>query len=94
MSHGGEASGTGANPDFNEAERLDPRNVHLLTPARGSTYSLFVVSPKRCESLIRFSILHRTTWISSVGKGGIAQAEGDLPRAAALLAPLHPAARR
>jgi hypothetical protein len=25
----------------------------------------FVVSPKRCESLIRFSILRRTTWIPS-----------------------------
>ena len=31
MSHGGEASGTGARVYFNEAERLDPRNVNLLT---------------------------------------------------------------
>ena len=50
----------------------------------------FVVSPKRCESLTRFSISHRTTWIPSRIKAAIAQAEGDLPRASALLAPLHP----
>ena len=31
MSRGDEASGTGASLYFNEAERLDPRNVHLLT---------------------------------------------------------------
>ena len=31
MSSGGEASGTGARSYFNEAERLDPRNVRLLT---------------------------------------------------------------
>ena len=61
-------------------------------PARGLPISVFVVSRKRCESLIRFSILHRTTWIHLCLKAGIAQAEGDLPRAAALLAPLHPSA--
>ena len=42
--------------------------------------------------MIRFSILRRTTWIPSRTKAAIAQAEGDLPRAAALLAPLHPSA--
>ena len=47
---------------FNEAERLDPRNVSLLTQ-HALSYIAFVVSPKRCESLIRFSILHRTTSI-------------------------------
>ena len=31
MSRGGEASGTGAKSYFNEAERLDPRNVYLLS---------------------------------------------------------------
>ena len=40
--------------------------------------------------MIRFSILRRTTSIPSRIKAAIAQAEGDLPRAAALLAPLHP----
>ena len=42
--------------------------------------------------MIRFSISHRTTWIPSLSKAAIAQAEGDLPRASALLAPLHPSA--
>ena len=50
---------------FNEAERLDPRNVDLLTQHAHFLYQSFVVSPKRCESLIRFSILHRTTSIPS-----------------------------
>ena len=47
---------------FNEAERLDPRNVSLLTQ---HAYFLldFVVSRKRCETLIRFSISYPTTWI-------------------------------
>ena len=40
--------------------------------------------------MIRFSISHRTTWTRSCLRRVIAQAEGDLPRAAALLAPLHP----
>ena len=40
--------------------------------------------------MIRFSISHRTTWTRSCLRRAIAQAEGDLPRAAALLAPLHP----
>ena len=31
MSRGGEASGTRARAYFNEAERLDPRNVNLLS---------------------------------------------------------------
>ena len=47
---------------FNEAERLDPRNVYLLTQ-HALSYIDFVVSPKRCESLIRFSISRRTTSI-------------------------------
>ena len=65
---------------FNEAERLDPRNVNLLTQ-HALSYIAFVVSRKRCESLIRFSISRRTTWIPLALKAAIAQAEGDLPRA-------------
>ena len=49
---------------FNEAERLDPRNVDLLFQHALPT-STFVVFPRRCESSIRFSRLHRTTWIPS-----------------------------
>ena len=51
---------------------------------------LFVVFPKRCESLIRFSISYPDDVDTLAFKAAIAQAEGDLPRAAALLAPLHP----
>ena len=78
---------------FNEAERLDPRNVNLLSQ-HALSYMAFVVSPKRCESLIRFSISRRTTSIPSRLKAAIAQAEGDLPRASALLAPLASGRRR
>ena len=49
---------------FNEAERLDPRNV-TCSPSTRFPISLFVAFPKHCESLIRFSISHRTTWIRS-----------------------------
>ena len=49
---------------FNEAERLDPRNVELLTQ-HAISYMYFVVSPMHCERLIRFSILRRTTSIFS-----------------------------
>ena len=45
---------------FNEAERLDPRNVNLLTQ-EATTISLFAVTRKLCESLIRFSISRQTT---------------------------------
>ena len=65
MSRGGKVNGTGVSRYFNEAERLDPRNVRLLNEPGVFVYPYFVVSPKRCESLIRFSISHRTTWIPS-----------------------------
>ena len=68
------------------------RATFTCSPSTRFPISTFVVSPKRCESLTRFSISHRTTSISSRQRRAIAQAEGDLPRAAALLAPLHPAA--
>ena len=48
---------------FNQAERLDPRNVDLLSQ-RAVLYPLRRF-PKRCESLIRFLISHRTTFIPS-----------------------------
>jgi tetratricopeptide (TPR) repeat protein len=50
---------------FNEAERLDPRNVNLLTQ-HALSYIALRRFPKRCESLIRFSISRRTTWIRLV----------------------------
>jgi serine/threonine-protein kinase len=74
---------------FSEAERLDPRNVSLLTQHAFSYYIL----RRFPEALRKFDqVLNITP--DDVGtlvfKAAIAQAEGDLPRAAALLAPLHP----
>ena len=73
---------------FNEAERLDPRNVSY-SPSTRFPISFFGVSPKRCESLIRFSISHRTTWIRS-RKGSYRTSRRRPATGAALLAPLHP----
>ena len=89
MSRGGEASGTRAKPTSTKPSG-STRATLTYSPSTRFPISTFVVSPKRCENLIRFSISHRTTWIRSSFKASIAQAEGDLPRAAALLAPLHP----
>jgi TolB-like protein/class 3 adenylate cyclase/Tfp pilus assembly protein PilF len=74
---------------FNEAERLDPRNVNLLTQhavsdvcirrfpdALGKLDQVLNITPDDVDTLAE--------------KAAIAQAEGDLPRASALLAPLHP----
>ncbi len=76
---------------FKEAERLDPRNVELLTQ-----YALFYIDQRRFPEALRK--LDQVLNIAPddidtlVNKAGIAQAEGDLPRAAAILAPLHPPA--
>jgi serine/threonine protein kinase/Tfp pilus assembly protein PilF len=76
---------------FNEAERLDPRNLHLLTQ-HGFTY---FQHRRLREALRKFDqVLDITPDDSDTigNKASIAQAEGDLPRAAALLAPLRPGA--
>jgi TolB-like protein/class 3 adenylate cyclase/Flp pilus assembly protein TadD len=77
---------------FNEAERLDPRNVFLLTQHAIS----YVVLRRFPEAVRKFDqILDITPDDVNIlaAKAAIAQAEGDLPRASALLAPLHPNAR-
>jgi TolB-like protein/class 3 adenylate cyclase/Tfp pilus assembly protein PilF len=76
---------------FNEAERLDPRNVNLLTQ-----HALSYIAVRRFPEALRkfdqaLNIIPDDVDILAV-KAAIAQAEGDLPRAAALLAPLRPAA--
>src|SRR5438874_306041 len=76
---------------FNEAERLDPRNLHLLTQ-HAVTYFHHRRLP---EALRKFDQVLDITPddLDTLGnKASIAQAEGDLPRAAALLAPLRPGA--
>jgi TolB-like protein/Tfp pilus assembly protein PilF len=74
---------------FNEAERLDPRSVNLFTQ---HALSLIVVRrfPEALRRLDHVLDLTPDDVDTSVIKATIAQAEGDLLRAAALLAPLHP----
>jgi TolB-like protein/Tfp pilus assembly protein PilF len=76
---------------FNQAERLDPRNVSLL-----NQHALCYVDLRRFPEALRKldQVLDITPDdVDTLAiKAAIAQAEGDLPRAAALLAPLHPAA--
>ncbi len=76
---------------FNEAERLDPRNANLLTQ-----HALSDVERRRFPEALR-----RLDKVLDIApddidtialKAAIAQAQGDLPRAAALLAPLRPTA--
>ena len=86
---GGEASGTGAKSYFNEAERLDPRNLHLLTQ-HAVTYFHHRRLPEALRKFDQVLNITPDDVDTLAHKAAIAQAEGDLPRAAALLAPLHP----
>ena len=76
---------------FNEAERLDPRNLNLL-----NRHAQFYITLRRFpDALRKFDQLLDIVpgdIDALVGKGAIAQAEGDLQRAAVLFAPLQPAA--
>jgi len=74
---------------FNEAERLDPRNVSLLTQHALSYKALrrFPEAVRTYEQVLNVTPDDVDTLAQ---EAGIAQAEGDLPRASALLAPLHP----
>jgi serine/threonine protein kinase/tetratricopeptide (TPR) repeat protein len=76
---------------FAEAEQLDPSNVYLLTE---HAYS-YIALRRFPEALRKLDqVLHVTPDdVDTLAlKASIAQAEGDLPRAAGLLAPLHPTA--
>jgi TolB-like protein/Tfp pilus assembly protein PilF len=76
---------------FNEAERLDPRNVNLLFQHAIS----YIFVRRFPEALGKFDQILGITpddLDTLVQKATVAQAEGDLPRASALLAPLHPGA--
>jgi TolB-like protein/Tfp pilus assembly protein PilF len=76
---------------FTEAERLDPRNVYLLSSQAGS-YIMLRRFPEALRKLEQVLNITPDDVDTIVTKAGIAQAEGDLPRASALLAPLRPAA--
>src|SRR5207248_91215 len=74
---------------FNEAERLDPRNAYLLTQHVASYFNLrrFPEALRKLDQVLDITPDDVDTLVE---KAAIAQAEGDLPRASALLAPLHP----
>jgi TolB-like protein/Flp pilus assembly protein TadD len=74
---------------FNEAEHLDPRNVNLISQHAGS-YIFHRRFPEALRKLDQILNITPDDMDILVSKAAIAQAEGDLPRAAALLAPLHP----
>jgi TolB-like protein/tetratricopeptide (TPR) repeat protein/class 3 adenylate cyclase len=75
---------------FNEAERLDPRNVSILTQHAVSYMELrrFPEAVRKFDQVLDITPGDLDTLVL---KAAIAQAEGDLPRASAILAPLHPA---
>src|SRR5438094_9661159 len=74
---------------FNEAERVDPRNVNLLTQ-HALSYIVLRRFPEALRKLDQVLDITPDDVDTLVVKAAIAQAEGDLPRASALLAPLHP----
>src|SRR5213079_641087 len=75
---------------FNEAERLDPRNVSLLTQ-HAQSYICRRQFPEALRKLDQVLDIVPDDLDTLVQKASIAQAVGDLPQAAILLAPLHPA---
>jgi serine/threonine protein kinase/Tfp pilus assembly protein PilF len=74
---------------FNKAERLDPRNVNLLASHAASSIILRRF-PEALRKLDQVLDIIPDDVDTLAQKAAIAQAEGDLPRASALLAPLHP----
>jgi TolB-like protein/class 3 adenylate cyclase/Tfp pilus assembly protein PilF len=76
---------------FNEAEQLDPRNVYLITQY-AVNYVCLRRFPEALRKLDQVLDITPDDLDALVLKASIAQAEGDLPRASALLGPLHPGA--
>src|SRR5437762_3176474 len=74
---------------FNEAERLDPHNVQLLTN-HAFSYSVLRRFPEALRKFDQVLDIMPDDVDTLAYKAAIAQAEGDLPRAAALLASLRP----
>jgi len=74
---------------FNEAARLDPRNVNLLSQHAISYFCLrrFPAALRKFDQVLDITPDDLDTLVE---KAAVFQAEGDLPRASAILAPLHP----
>jgi len=77
---------------FNKAEQLDPRNASLLSHHATLFYTDLRRFPEATRKLDQVLNIVPDDLDTLAYKAGIAQAEGDLPRAAALLAPLRPKA--
>src|SRR5215475_13502564 len=73
---------------FNEAERLDPRHVSLLSQ-QALSYNALRRFPEALRKLDQVLNITPDDLDTLAAKAAIAQAQGDLPRAAALLAPLR-----
>src|SRR5262249_4253323 len=73
---------------FNEAKRLDPRNVNLLTQRATTDISLrrFPEALRKLDEVLDITPDDQDTLVQ---KAAVLQAHGDLQRASALLAPLH-----
>src|SRR5436305_1979292 len=78
---------------FNEAARLDPRNVNLLTQ-HALLYIELRRFPEALRKLDQVLDIAPDDLDTLALKAAIAQAEGDLPRSAAILAPLRPVAEQ
>jgi serine/threonine protein kinase/Tfp pilus assembly protein PilF len=76
---------------FNEAEKLDPRNVYVLTQ-HATTNMNRRRFPEALQKLEQVLNITPDDMDALALKASIAQAQGDLPLASALLASLHPAA--
>jgi len=76
---------------FNEAERLDPRNASLLTQ-HAQSYMLVRRFPESLRKFDQVLDVIPDDVDTLAQQAGIAQAQGDLMRAGALLAPLNPPA--
>ncbi|PYL82671.1 MAG: hypothetical protein DMF21_01690, partial [Verrucomicrobia bacterium] len=73
---------------YKEAERLDPRNVYLLSQ-HAFTYAALRRFPEALRKFDQVLNIIPDDVDTLANKAAIAQAQGDLPRASALLAPLH-----
>ncbi len=76
-------------PFFNEAERLDPRNAGLFTQ-HAQSYIALRRFPEALRKLDQVLDITPDDPYPVALKASVAQLQGDLPRAAALLAPLRP----
>src|SRR5205823_14691081 len=76
---------------FNEAERLDPRNVNLLHQ-HALSYKILRRFPEALRKFDQVLDITPDDVDTLAEKAAIALADGDLPRASAILAPLRPSA--